>query len=69
VAAAARSASLGEQEARVIAEFSRHYKLTFHRPELLKLALTHRSYLSVTGQGPRESNERLEFLETRCWGS
>jgi ribonuclease-3 len=29
---------------------------------LLKLALTHRSYLSVTGQGPRESNERLEFL-------
>jgi ribonuclease-3 len=29
---------------------------------LLKLALTHRSYLHVTGQGPRESNERLEFL-------
>ena len=29
---------------------------------MLKLALTHRSYLSVTGQGPRESNERLEFL-------
>ncbi len=28
----------------------------------MKLALTHRSYLSVTGQGPRESNERLEFL-------
>jgi ribonuclease-3 len=58
----ARTASLGEQEARVIAEFSQHYKLTFNRPELLKLALTHRSYLSVTGQGPRESNERLEFL-------
>ena len=61
-ATAARAASLGEQEARVIAEFSQHYKLTFNRPELLKLALTHRSYLSVTGQGPRESNERLEFL-------
>jgi ribonuclease-3 len=59
---AARAASLGEQEARVIAEFCQHYKLTFNRPELLKLALTHRSYLSVTGQGPRESNERLEFL-------
>ena len=57
-----RAASLGEQEARVIAEFSSHYKLKFNQPELLKLALTHRSYLSVTGQGPRESNERLEFL-------
>jgi len=29
---------------------------------LLRLALTHRSYLSVTGMGPRESNERMEFL-------
>jgi ribonuclease-3 len=36
--------------------------VTFHDTGLLKLALTHRSYLSVTGQGPRESNERLEFL-------
>ncbi|HEY6867973.1 MAG TPA: ribonuclease III, partial [Candidatus Eisenbacteria bacterium] len=53
---------MSEQEARVIDEFSRHYRINFHRPELLKLALTHRSYLSVTGQGPRESNERLEFL-------
>jgi ribonuclease-3 len=57
-----RAASLGEQEARVIAEFSNHYKLKFNEPDLIKLALTHRSYLSVTGQGPRESNERLEFL-------
>ena len=32
------------------------------KPALLKLALTHRSYLSVTGQGPQESNERLEFF-------
>ena len=45
-----------------MAEFARHYHITFNRPELLKLALTHRSYLSVTGQGPRDSNERLEFL-------
>ena len=45
-----------------MAEFSAHYGITFHSPELLKLALTHRSYLHVTGQGPRESNERLEFL-------
>src|SRR5439155_11234667 len=49
-------------EARVLAEFGHHYKIHFNDPDLLRLALTHRSYLSVTGQGPRESNERLEFL-------
>jgi ribonuclease III len=41
-------------------EFSQHYGLTFRDSTLLKLALTHRSYLHVTGQ--RDSNERLEFL-------
>ena len=46
----------------MISGFAQHYGITFRRPELLKLALTHRSYLSVTGQGPRDSNERLEFL-------
>jgi len=46
----------------VLAEFCRQYALPFKDLTLLKLALTHRSYLSVTGQGPRESNERLEFL-------
>jgi ribonuclease-3 len=45
-----------------MADFSRHYGITFRDPGLLKLALTHRSYLHVTGQGPRDSNERLEFL-------
>ena len=54
--------SFDQQEARAIAEFSRHFHITFHDPELLRLALTHRSYLSVTGMGPRESNERMEFL-------
>jgi ribonuclease-3 len=57
-----RPASLAEQEARVLDDFCRHYGLTFEDPTLLKLALTHRSYLHVSGQGPRESNERLEFL-------
>ena len=52
--------SSSDHEARVIAEFSKHYGLTFRDPALLKLALTHRSYLHVTGQ--RDSNERLEFL-------
>jgi ribonuclease-3 len=58
----AREVSLGAQESRVLAEFCRQYDLPFRDLGLLKLALTHRSYLSVTGQGPRESNERLEFL-------
>ena len=46
----------------MLSEFCRQYGLPFKDLTLLKLALTHRSYLSVTGQGPRESNERLEFL-------
>jgi ribonuclease-3 len=53
---------LSDQEARALTEFGRAYDITFRDPGLLKLALTHRSYLHVTGQGPRESNERLEFL-------
>ena len=57
-----RERVLGAQEQRVLAEFCRQYGLPFKDLALLKLALTHRSYLSVTGQGPRESNERLEFL-------
>ncbi|HTM57973.1 MAG TPA: ribonuclease III [Candidatus Udaeobacter sp.] len=62
VPARAPRRTLSEQEARTLADFSRHFSLTFTDATLLKLALTHRSYLSVTGQGPRESNERLEFL-------
>ena len=46
----------------MLTEFCSQYGLPFKDLTLLKLALTHRSYLSVTGQGPRESNERLEFL-------
>jgi len=57
-----RERVLGAQEQRVLSEFCRQYGLPFKDLSLLKLALTHRSYLSVTGQGPRESNERLEFL-------
>jgi len=57
-----REQMLGAQEQRVLTEFCRHFKLPFKDLGLLKLALTHRSYLSVTGQSPRESNERLEFL-------
>jgi ribonuclease-3 len=56
------SVARSEQEARTLADFQQHFQLRFSDPDLLKLALTHRSYLSVTGQGPRESNERLEFL-------
>ncbi len=51
-----------EHENRVLAEFEKTYGITFGNRALLKLALTHRSYLHVTGAGPRDSNERLEFL-------
>lgn len=36
--------------------------LTFHRSELLTLALTHRSFLHERPEEGPESNERLEFL-------
>jgi len=51
-----------EHETRVLGEFEKTYGITFGNQALLKLALTHRSYLHVTGAGPRDSNERLEFL-------
>ena len=46
----------------MLAEFMRHFGLDFKDLALLKQALTHRSYLSVTGGHASESNERLEFL-------
>jgi ribonuclease-3 len=61
-AAAPAPLSISEQEARVLREFSKHYGLAFKDSALLKLALSHRSYLSVTGGGAGDSNERLEFL-------
>ena len=36
--------------------------VTFKNPELLKIALTHRSYLNEHPQWQKEHNERLEFL-------
>lgn len=36
--------------------------LHFHHPELLQLALTHRSYIYESAGEGRTSNERLEFL-------
>jgi ribonuclease III len=56
------AAAIGDQEQRMMADFAKRFDIHFNDPSLLKLALTHRSYLHVTGQGPRESNERLEFL-------
>ena len=46
----------------MLGEFEKTFGITFGNRALLKLALTHRSYLHVTGAGPRDSNERLEFL-------
>ena len=34
----------------------------FRDRELLRRALTHRSYVNELGRDPRDSNERLEFL-------
>src|SRR5204863_790768 len=54
--------SVSEQESRVLGEFMRHFTLDLKDLALLKQALTHRSYLSMTGGHASESNERLEFL-------
>jgi ribonuclease-3 len=54
--------SLAENERQVLGEFQRTFHVHFRNQQLLKLALTHRSYLHVTGAGPRDSNERLEYL-------
>jgi ribonuclease-3 len=54
--------TLAENERQVLDEFQRTFHIQFRNQQLLKLALTHRSYLHVTGAGPRDSNERLEYL-------
>ncbi|MBU1702498.1 MAG: ribonuclease III [Candidatus Eisenbacteria bacterium] len=45
-----------------ITEFQRRTGVWFQNPDLLRLALTHRSFLGSTDFDPRDSNERLEFL-------
>ena len=60
--AAPAPVSISEQEAKVLREFGKHFGLAFKDSALLKLALSHRSYLSVTGGAASDSNERLEFL-------
>lgn len=53
---------LTADESRAVEAFSRHLGIHFNDPKLLRLALTHRSYLHVQRATMRESNERLEFL-------
>ena len=45
-----------------VAEFEAHVGYRFARPEILALALTHRSFLNSNGGEAQDSNERLEFL-------
>jgi ribonuclease-3 len=54
---------LTAEEQKAVDEFCRHLGVRINRPELLRLALTHRSYLHANDQeGTLESNERLEYL-------
>lgn len=43
-------------------KFQKKFKIEFDNPELIKTALKHRSYLSITNEPRTNSNERLEFL-------
>ena len=43
-------------------EFEEKIGLTFNKPELLKTALIHRSYINETDDKSLSNNERLEFL-------
>lgn len=47
---------------KTITGFESDFDLVFHNKSLLSQALTHRSYLVVTGEERHFSNERLEFL-------
>lgn len=39
-------------------------ELEFHKPLLLRIALTHRSYLKECNEADAEDNKRLEFVGT-----
>lgn len=51
-----------KDEAKKLKEFSRKIKVKIKDLELLKTALTHRSYINEYKKGRLEHNERLEFL-------
>src|SRR5262245_25110823 len=59
----ASARGLSSEEQKAVDEFCRHLGVRINRPELLRLALTHRSYLHANdAEGTLESNERLEYL-------
>ncbi len=45
-----------------VAELQRTIGIQFNNPEILRQALTHRSYLHENSEGEGESNGRMEFL-------
>jgi len=51
-----------QQELDNLKKFQKKFKIEFDNPELIKTALKHRSYLSITNEPRTNSNERLEFL-------
>jgi ribonuclease-3 len=57
-----RLASLEPAVRTGVVEFEAHIGYHFSRPEIVALALTHRSFLNSNGGEAQDSNERLEFL-------
>src|SRR5512140_594617 len=58
-----RSGPSFDTEARDILEsFQGHAGFRFRNPDLLRQALTHRSFLGANGSDLNTSNERMEFL-------
>lgn len=53
---------ISQQELVNLKEFQNKFKIEFDNQDLIKTALKHRSYLSITNEPRINSNERLEFL-------
>jgi ribonuclease-3 len=57
-----KRAEISPELQRKLRSFERIIRHRFRRPDLLRNALKHRSYLDFSGEPRCESNERLEFL-------
>jgi ribonuclease-3 len=55
-------ASLEKAELSEVQKFQQKFHIEFSNIDLIKMALKHRSYLSISNESRVSSNERLEFL-------
>jgi ribonuclease III len=62
VRGSAEEAAAPPEVARILERFQRSIGVRFRDQDLLRQALTHRSFLGCNGADPRLSNERIEFL-------